>query len=343
MGYCPSKEELSNPNIVKLAHRLVGDSRKETLTNILEWQDRNIVFWSERWLISMAFWVSLVILGAAVAASFTARLDILSRILFIAPFGVPFVTSAILMFVFVHFNSGLPIKENLNALWLGCLSIEHIFQNRMAVCRDYAKLTACLLSNIPHDGKIYISSGSIHVATGIMLDKKLYILDQHLPIYTIDNINKWKKLGFESIVCLQEGKWKRVPITSVLSNADDEQIDSNCLVQLIAKRIAEMLNVKADVVNKENPSTLFKSRWRSGVIKYVDEEVVNYSMMRALSNKMLNNRVTGSQISIEISLDHDDIIFNFKMLGKDNVKERNHLGFLNSMAINIWHFSSDGG
>ncbi len=47
-GYWPTSDEIENNKVKSLANRLKAESYKETLTNILEWQDRNIVFWTER-------------------------------------------------------------------------------------------------------------------------------------------------------------------------------------------------------------------------------------------------------------------------------------------------------
>lgn len=54
--FCPTVEDIENKELGKLAKRLKGDSDKETLTNILEWQDRNIIGWSNRWYIFLIFY-----------------------------------------------------------------------------------------------------------------------------------------------------------------------------------------------------------------------------------------------------------------------------------------------
>ena len=38
--FCPTTEDLENEELAKLAKRLKGNSEKETLTNILEWQEK---------------------------------------------------------------------------------------------------------------------------------------------------------------------------------------------------------------------------------------------------------------------------------------------------------------
>jgi predicted transglutaminase-like protease len=46
--FLPSKEDLECEDTKELSKRLMGDSYKETLTNIVEWQEKNIQYWHER-------------------------------------------------------------------------------------------------------------------------------------------------------------------------------------------------------------------------------------------------------------------------------------------------------
>lgn len=49
--FLPKKEEIEDKEIQLLAKKLKGKNDAETLTNILEWEDRNLTFWYERWLV----------------------------------------------------------------------------------------------------------------------------------------------------------------------------------------------------------------------------------------------------------------------------------------------------
>jgi hypothetical protein len=66
-GHCPTLKETENDNIKELAGRLEGVSHKETLANILEWEDRNITFWFERFPLLPIFWAMCVVLLLAIA------------------------------------------------------------------------------------------------------------------------------------------------------------------------------------------------------------------------------------------------------------------------------------
>ena len=46
--FLPSLEDIENEDLKKLANMVKGDSNKETLTNILEWQHNNLLYWMER-------------------------------------------------------------------------------------------------------------------------------------------------------------------------------------------------------------------------------------------------------------------------------------------------------
>ncbi len=56
--FVPAPDDIENVKLEGLTEQLKGDSEKETLTNILEWQDKNIMFWWERY--PMDFILSIV-------------------------------------------------------------------------------------------------------------------------------------------------------------------------------------------------------------------------------------------------------------------------------------------
>ena len=46
--FLPNSDELENKDVTELLERLKGKSDKETLSNLLEWQERNLDYWNER-------------------------------------------------------------------------------------------------------------------------------------------------------------------------------------------------------------------------------------------------------------------------------------------------------
>jgi len=57
--FLPNSDELENKDVAELLERLKGKSERETLSNLLEWQDRNIVFWADRMFFSIILYVLL--------------------------------------------------------------------------------------------------------------------------------------------------------------------------------------------------------------------------------------------------------------------------------------------
>ena len=71
-GHCPTPGEIQNNELKSLANRLKGRSYGETLTNILDWQERNIEFWTERHplrSIFLNFVAGVIIIGSFVLLS----------------------------------------------------------------------------------------------------------------------------------------------------------------------------------------------------------------------------------------------------------------------------------
>lgn len=59
----PTLDDIKNEDLKKLANRLKGDSDKKTLTNILEWEERNIRVWDDR-IYMFAMFSILIVLSA---------------------------------------------------------------------------------------------------------------------------------------------------------------------------------------------------------------------------------------------------------------------------------------
>jgi len=217
-GYCPTQGEIKNSHVKRLASRLKAGSYEETLTNIVEWQDRNIEFWTERHPIStLLMYIYFRIFPAFVIFTF-AVLPIVILLLLILKINTvvliwlteivvwlilnPWSYIAILasititilatMILILHSNRKIPWKKvprGLKNIFVPSISLKFLLKNKLGVCRDYAKLTACLLSNIYPNEQIYFATAPSHVATGIMIKGNLYMLDQRLPILTMD---KWR-------------------------------------------------------------------------------------------------------------------------------------------------------
>lgn len=93
------------------------------------------------------------------------------------------------------------------------LPVKKILEWKLAVCRDYARLTASLLYNLYTDSEIYLVIIPNHSASGIKFNDKILILDPNfsLPINKGLILNDWLKEHHidDDFYCL-EGKIKNL-------------------------------------------------------------------------------------------------------------------------------------
>lgn len=380
--FCPTVEDIENGDLKKLADRLKGGSDKETLTNILEWQDRNIQFWWERWPFDLSLKVLGTILWILVLIIFFPFLQLLypSKFLIIDALLTVFVTisifismlSNILPLVFYVFLF-LPIVYLLTSValripllaqnilpytlfYVGCLGavilimvylfiryriffrdeksiskklfkflelvnntfqlslpVNKLLDYKLAVCRDYAKLTAALLFNLYPNAKIYFFTIPGHVASAIKIDGKYYILDQNLPVLTVDRwLVRWNRKDADvyasELIRNSEGKVVKVNFdyhekVSLYSEISEKVVDTDKLTV----EVAEMLKMK-QVSQKEIPE--FEIPLKNYAIYYEEDDITKHSLMKAIKNK-LESELCGNmdKISkIEISQNKNDLI-----------------------------------
>jgi len=320
-GYCPTSDEIENSKIKSLASRLKADSYRETLTNILEWQERNIVFWTERHpivtVLSYASRISLLTFGIGlVVFFFIIILNI--ELLWLLPWFIviwfvmlvsSIATTLAIMVWIIHGNRKIPVMEGLINALRPSIPINALLEKKLGVCRDYAKLTACLLSNIYPNGEIYFAHAPNHTATGIIIESKLYMLDQRLPILTIDRWNDYRKPR-------KSDKIERFDfIKKTLQKADKKTFlqtknRSELNTENLAKRMTELLNIKEQTDDK---AISLEILWKNGAILYEENEMVDYSLARWLETKISSELIRINQITkIEISRHKDDLTFQIR-------------------------------
>jgi predicted transglutaminase-like protease len=296
---------MGTEEVQELAKRFKGASHKETLTNVLEWEDRNIIFWFERYpLVPALIALSPILLVASV--SFVINLQRLNNPIvtyFFVITSTIYATIFSITYLMLSYYRKIPIKEMFNVAKFS-LPIRFFLKRRLGVCRDYAKFTACLLSNIYQGSEIYFATTRTHSATGIRIENKVYMLDQHLPILTID---KWHILNpsKRKIGILKQNSLKFMDIGSLLSKSAMTEIDA---VKL-AKEMTELLNINPQAYDEVRYSSV-EIRRQKGVKRYEDDEIVNYSLARWLKMKLANEILEPNQITnIEVAQDKEDLIF----------------------------------
>jgi predicted transglutaminase-like protease len=320
-GYCPVSDELENSKIKSLAIRLKANSYRETLTNILEWQERNIDFWTERHpIVTILPPVGLLYALSASIGPLVLLLMMLQNIelLWLLPWFIviPFVmfvssivTTLAIVMVILHSNRKFPWKEIpicLKNILLPSISIDFLLENKLGVCRDYAKLTACLLSNTYPKAEIHFASAPNHTATGIYVKDRLYMLDQRLPILTIDRWIDYRRHKKSDTI-------KRFdPSKQTPQKVDKEpflhtKIAQELNTERLAKRIAELLNIKERTNAKAFSLEIL---WKKGSILYEEDEMVDYSLARWLEMQLSDELIKINQIiKVEINPKKDDLAF----------------------------------
>jgi predicted transglutaminase-like protease len=303
-GYCPTSKEIQSDDIKELAGRLKTNSDKETLTNVLAWQDSRISYWHERWTLPIVFLFSLAV------AFFFYTLIFLNPLIFVLAFfsSIGFGLGILATIFLLVRSRKIPIWSGLNSVYAGSIPMDFLVKHKLAICRDYAKLTACLLRNIYPNQEIYFASAFQHIATGISIKGRLYMLDKFLPLATIDKWSeRWKsKKPLKRLIgnCIES-----VNMNSFLSNMSSTKLDK----EKLAIEMSRLLNIKGQT-NNVNPSSLEILRWKKGNILYEEDEFVNYSLSKLIEKNIFNERVSLSQVTkLEVLQDKDDLIFRIKV------------------------------
>lgn len=270
-----------NEQIKDLVKKLSGSSEKETLTNILQWQHENLTFWKERDSVDFIILLVLTVLSVSLGT-------ILDNFLLLA-FGLILLTVSVAAFVNILLmldDRHLSFRNKIK-IFYHTLPIDFLLENKLGLCRDYAKLTKFLLSEIYPDKDISNIEVFRHVATRIKINNHEYVLDQHLPIVTYD---QWKKTN-SFFQFMQEF----------------EKID----IEKLGDKMSSNLNMKK--ITEEHKAVPLKSiKWKKGARLYKDNEIVNYSLERMLkieSSKTIDINKIG-QFKIEQN-EKDDLFFNF--------------------------------
>jgi hypothetical protein len=117
----PALEDINNESVKRLAERLKGRSDKETLTNILEWQEKNIQFWADRWYGSIIFIVPVVVSSALLFVIFLA--SFLIALIGENSLILEFILSAIIVFVLTAITAICNLKIFLVILFIYYLPV----------------------------------------------------------------------------------------------------------------------------------------------------------------------------------------------------------------------------
>ena len=387
---CPTLNDLKSEELKKLAKRLKGDSEKETLANILEWQDRNIQFWWERWPLDLLLkFLILISSSLALIISFSFLL-LLYYFKFLNIFALFIVLIAVFFFILIFSNIVIkvfylflslslvypllslalripPLAHNIlpyTLFYVGCLGaitiimvylfirykmfwigktvkekifkfkdviddtfrlslpVDKILEYKLAICRDYAKLTASLLFKIYPDSKLYFIAILGHVAVAVKIRDDYYVLDQRLPILRIDKwLIRWNKKKSDIYVSevLRDSTGEPIKVTFSEHEPITRKPKTGPLkinTEKLAEEIAKILGITQSSQKNEPDFEIPLSKY---AIYYDDDDITNYSLIKAIKNELESELCSNlDKISkIEIIQDGKDLILNVHL---NNVK-----------------------
>jgi predicted transglutaminase-like protease len=363
--FVPTKKDLDNDDLQKLAQRLKTDSFNKTLVNIVEWQERNIEYWDERWITSSILNVLLVIalgsitvfLGQAnpysyyllllfipliLIGNYTLNIIIYLCIVFLyiillllsLTIGAPTLTISSNIFVFViliSFISGSFISLVLNLIlkyknikrftpdfkpddtFKLSLPIGQILKYRLSICRDYAKFTSALLLKIYPEKEVFFVLIPKHVAVAIKSDGKFFVLDQRLPILTLDKWKeKWrlrfnkKDLDIDTLeIYLEKDK---VEVRTIKMDNISFILDKSDIEELI-KKLKELLKLQTQEAKEQTDPNL-EFPVKNIVPLFCNENLFKDSLIELVKNKIEDELVGNiNEIkNVDIELKNEDLI-----------------------------------
>lgn len=330
----PTIKDITDTELFELTKKLKGDSEKETLTNILEWQDRNIKYWLERWtlpltVIGLIIIICVIILGIFLIgfivfviwlyslyngtdaflqlALLVALKNIIVTIVAMKGMIITFMFVLIIISAFYLLILKFTKFKNMEwkAIYYTCpihrLPVSKILKYKLAICRDYARLTASLLFNIYPDSEVYFIRTKWHETVGMKLKNEIYVLDQHLPISTIDNYDEnieiyssKKSLDGNRILKKEQKRTKKTKLCDI--NTEE-----------LKEKVATTLNIK-QISHKNKPD--FKICLEKYAKNYYYDDIIQHSLIIAIKNR-LENEFCGNiyRISkINISQNNEDLM-----------------------------------
>jgi predicted transglutaminase-like protease len=326
----PTPKEIDSEEILEFTKRFKGKSQKETITNILEWQDRNIEFWWDRWignlsvsgiicnallLLLLSFLsVYILLLPNIDGFAFRVILDILSGLKFISiVIGIAIIIFLICYLFLLRFTlySGMGWKavHYIYYTLFPKLPVNKILEYKLALCRDYTRLTASLLFNLYPNNKVYFIKTTWHETVGLRLKDEIYVLDQHLPIKTIDD-DKYAnadiyiaKRNSNGNITLEQQQWKWTKNTHSKINTEE-------LTDEVVKMLKIKQNSSKDEPDLKIPLEKCVKNHYNALIRFSSDEIIQYSLIRSIKNRFENEfygRI--DKISkIKIKQDEDDLI-----------------------------------
>ncbi|HII59109.1 TPA: transglutaminase-like protease [Methanocaldococcus jannaschii] len=166
------------------------------------------------------------------------------------------------------------------------IKVSKILKYKKAVCRDYAKLTIALLSNLFPNYNLYLVTHPMHVAAAIEINGKIYVIDQRLPIR---EINTWIKIQSTNHRILGRG-YKIYKIIRKKNGFDSQKeniekyIDKNLLnEEYIKPNWDNIIKEIYEVMKSKKPN--FEFELKNYAIWYdINDAIIKESLCRYIKN-----------------------------------------------------------
>lgn len=325
-----------------MTRKLKGESEKETFSNILEWQARNIQFWNVRWVVPLTYYIGLIIIlvlllpeiiyriifATVLIALYLGNEAILRPDLLILEYINPYISTMkwiifdffpISIFILMLYLLILKFALYKNMDWKTfCYTfvpypnqpVNKILEYKLAICRDYARLTASLLFYIYRDPELYFIRTFWHETVGIKFKDEIYVLDQHLPILTLDN-DRYANADIFRVIKNSNGEMTSQESVEKPKRKSEQQgrktlpeINTEELTVEVAKVLK--LNQKSA---KDKPVKITLKKYviynHDALIKFHHDEIIKNSLIRAIKNRIEDDFCGNIDKISKVIISHD--------------------------------------
>jgi len=332
-AFVPTIEDTDSDEIKKLSNRLAGITPKETLTNIMEWQERNLRFWEARWPGANILKGIVIALIAAIAAMLIALIagvlltSLPGELIFIAVFSL---SGAAGYLVYDSVRRSKNIKRTVPGFRLLdtfklSLPVKKILEYRLAVCRDYAKLTsALLLNNFPKDD-VYSLAIPNHNAAAVKLKNRVYVLDQRLPILTL---SKWVQRQRERLnkSNLSPALKRIVRDSNGITTKNEQYVEMTSEpirinTERIARELKKKLMIKEMGKRHESKNSIeITIPFQNYADIYEEDEIIEFSIVESMKNK-IEDELAGNLneiLSLTVTRDNRNLVVKIQLAEQGN-------------------------
>jgi len=234
-------------------------------------------------------------------------------------FGVSIFTICYLFIIyrsFARYEAGL--KSKLGKIWelivltfKQSLPVSKILEYKLGICKDYAKLTAALLTNLYPNNKIYFFTFTGHVATGVKIGNRIYVLDQKLPVLEQETwLINWDRRSAKVFELIRrDGKTSIKLIGKISKKQNLRSITKDF------KRMPKEIVEEVDKAIREGKNSVTFTLENVALLFDINDSVIRDSLLRKVE-LVLQKEFVGkaSKIkSIDVTKKDNDLVFRIEL------------------------------